>query len=145
MPRSIAVACVIGGLAHLSPAMADAAPGGWNGRFHYVFDGGRTVGGSGIVVSYTLVLSPGSCRFTARGFQTDEDIVCTARATPGKLAVAFRRYGDGGTTDRYGNAVYAVGDTLFALERRGGRVITRWKGYTLPDERLHRPAVYFTR
>lgn len=128
-----------------SPSPAAPEPRGWNGIYRYSFDGGTTAGGSGIVVSYTLVLTPTTCRFTARGFQTDEDIVCTARRAPTSVAVTFRHYGDGGTTDRYGNAVYSVGDRLFTLERRGARVLTRWQGYPLPDERPHPPAVYFTR
>lgn len=133
-------------VAEASPAAAPAtAPAAWDGTYTYAFDGGQNAGGSATVVTYTLALTPTSCRFSADGYQTDEDIMCTATRTPNSVNVAFKSYADGGTTDRYGNAVYSVGDPLFALERNGAKVFTRWKGYTLPDEKPHRPAVYFTR
>jgi hypothetical protein len=116
-----------------------------DGTYRYAFDGGRNAGGDATVVTYTLVLTPTTCRFSAEGYQTDEDILCTATRTPERVDVAFKSYADGSTNDAYGNAVYSVGDSLFALERNGAQVFTRWKGYTLPDEKPHRPAVYFTR
>ena len=124
-----------------------AAPSqaGWDGTYRYAFDGGRNAGGDATIVTYTLVLTPTTCRFSAEGYQTDEDILCTATRTPERVDVAFKSYADGSTNDAYGNAVYSVGDSLFALERNGAQVFTRWKGYTLPDEKPHRPAVYFTR
>ncbi len=125
--------------------VAQASPAGWDGAYHYAFDGGRNAGGDATVVTYTLMLTPTTCRFSAEGYQTDEDITCTATRTSDRVDVAFKSYADGSTNDAYGNAVYSVGDSLFALERNGAQVFTRWKGYTLPDEKPHRPAVYFTR
>ncbi len=118
---------------------------GWTGRYTYDYDGGRTAGGSTEIVSYTLTIGPSTCRLDASGFQTDETILCTTRSGAGKVDVLFKSYGDGGTTDRYGNPVYSVGDPLFALEQAGGRLLTRWKGYALPDDKPHPPGLFFRR
>lgn len=118
---------------------------GWTGRYTYEYDGGKTVGGSAVIVGYTLTIGPSTCRLDASGFQTDETILCTTRPAGSTIDVLFRSYGDGATTDRYGNPVYSVGDPLFALERRDGRLLTRWKGYALPDEKPRPPGVFFRR
>lgn len=144
-PEETAAAPVAPATTAATVPVAAPARAGWDGTYRYAFDGGRNAGGDAIVVTYTLVLTPATCRFSAAGYQTDEDMVCTATRTPERVDVAFKSYADGSTNDAYGNPVYSVGDSLFALERNGAQVFTRWKGYTLPDEKSHRPAVYFTR
>lgn len=126
-------------------ASAPSAQDGWSGRYHYAFSDGANAAGTGVTVTYTLVLTPSSCRFTAEGYQTDETILCSTKAAASGLDVAFKSYDDGKTTDKYGNAVYSVGDPLFSLERSGGKLLTHWKGYPLPDEKPHPKGVYFTR
>ena len=117
----------------------------WNGRYSFEFGGGANAAGTAVTVAYTLTLTPSSCTFSAEGYQTDETIACTTKRDARGIDIAFKSYSDGGTTDKYGNAVYAVGDPLFSLENKEGKLITRWKGYALPDDKPHSPAVYFTR
>lgn len=116
----------------------------WNGRYLYEFGGGANTAGTAVTVAYTLTLTPSSCTFSAEGYQTDETIACTTKRDARAIDIAFRSYSDGGVTDRYGNAVYAVGDPLFSLENKNGTLITHWKGYALPDDKPHGPAVFFS-
>lgn len=134
-------------LAMATAACAGSAPdkAGWSGRYHYDFDAGKNAAGTGMVVSYTLTLAPGACRFTAEGYQTDETILCEAKQTPAGLDIDFKSYGDGKATDAYGNAEYTVGQALFTLQNKGGKTLTAWKAYPLPDEKPHPTAVYFVR
>jgi hypothetical protein len=132
-----------------APAGANAGAavqaGDWSGRYVYTFGAGKNVAGTAMVVTYTLTLTGSSCRFSAEGYQTDETILCSARPVPTGVDVAFKSYADGKTTDKYGNAVYSPGDPLFSLEKAGGKILTHWKGYPLPDEKPHPKGVYFTR
>lgn len=98
-----------------------------------------------MVVSYDLSLSPRSCRLVTSGYQTDQTILCRTAVGPTGLEVRFASYGDGKTVDAYGNAEYRVGQTLFTMRRRSGRVVTAWKAFTLPDDASHPPGVYFVR
>jgi len=125
------------------PATAAVDPSPWKGRYVYEFAGGATVGGSPIVATYTLTLDRSTCHFQAEGFQTDEDIVCTTLPSGDTLDVRFKSYGNGQLEDKYGNAVYHVGDSLFILSNQGSKLITHWTGYPLPDDRPHSPGVYF--
>ncbi len=76
------------------------------------------------MVTYTLTLDRSTCHFQAEGFQTDEDIVCTTLMSGDTLDVRFKSYGNGQLEDKYGNAVYHVGDSLFTLSKQGSMLIT---------------------
>lgn len=136
----IALATATAACASPAPAKAD-----WSGRYHYDFNAGRNAAGTGMVVSYTLTLTQSACRLTAEGYQTDETILCEAKQTPAGLDIGFKSYGNGKTTDAYGNAEYSVGQALFTLQNKGGKTLTAWKAYPLPDEKPHPTAVYFVR
>lgn len=109
----------------------------WKGAYRYTFDGGKTAGGSPILITYDLVVAPGAarggCLVSASGFQTDERIVCHAAGDAKALSVTFHGYDDGRTVNKYGVAVYKPGQTLFTLEHgEGGKVLTLWGGFR-PD------------
>lgn len=129
-------------------AKRDPAPGGpgaaqWAGTYTYAFNGGSNAAGTQTVVTYTLQLSAATCTLTAEGYQTGETVLCTSKPIADDVDVAFRSFGDGEPTDKYGNAVYSVGDLLFSLQRKDGKILTRWKGYPLPDDKPHPIGVYF--
>ena len=115
----------------------------WATHYVYSYAAGANAAGTGVVVDYDLVLAPSKCVFTAEGYQTDDTIRCTARATGDKVDIAFKSYGDGTTKDARGASEYSVGETLFSLERRGGSVLTHWRGYPAPDDKPHPPEVDF--
>lgn len=128
-----------------SMVLASGQAATWSGRFGYEFSDGENVAGTAVVVTYELTVTPTSCTFSAEGYQTEETILCTVRTVANGIEVRFRSYGNGAVADKYGNNDYSVGDPLFALERRGGKLLTHWKGYSLPDGKAHRVGVYFRR
>ncbi len=126
----------------------EGAPKDWQGRYRYEHAAGRTAGGTGIVVNYDLVLRPpdvrNGCVLTRRGFQADETIRCLTRREGQDLTVAFHRYGDGETVNRYGVAVYKPGQPLFTLAK-AGELVTRWQGLKPDGEGVAESGVFFAR
>ena len=143
--RLIGLPSLIASLAFSGGACSDLKPSSWTGSYAYSYSAGKNKAQTGVVVDYKLELKPGKCVFSAEGYQTDEIILCTTMSLPSGLAVKFKSYGDGKVTDLRGNAVYSVGDTLFALEKKGGEIVTHWEGYPLPDDKPHRPTIDFRR
>ncbi len=130
------------------PAQAMAPE--WQGRYRYEHDAGLTEGGSSVHVTYELALGPagtrGGCLFTARGFQTDERIVCQTRAEGPNLTVNFHRYEDGRTVNKYGVAVYKPGETLFTLSRaEGAGLLTRWQALEPDGESVSENGAFFSK
>ncbi|MDG2522336.1 DUF5991 domain-containing protein [Caulobacter segnis] len=128
-----------GALALASPAPSSNA---WDGVYTYTHDGGRTAGGSPILVTWRLTLKQGLCEFHGEGFQTLETFQCSTHDSPSGLEVRFLRYPPPATGNRFGVQVYKPGAPLFTLSRSKGRVLTRWTGF-VPDEGVDRkPAPY---
>ncbi|MDG2530720.1 DUF5991 domain-containing protein [Caulobacter endophyticus] len=122
---------------------ASAPAGDWNGVYSYTHDGGRTAGGSPILVTWRLELKGAGCRFHGEGFQTQETFRCSTHATPEGLEVRFLAYPPPSAGNRFGVEVYKPGAPLFTLSKLQGRVLTRWTGF-VPDEGVVRsPAPYF--
>ena len=126
----------------------EGAPKDWQGRYRYEHAAGHTAGGTGIVVTYDLVLLPpdvsDGCVLTVRGFQSDETLRCRTRREGQDLAVTFDRYGDGRTVNRYGVAVYKPGQPLFTLAK-GGALATRWQGLKPDGQGVADRGAYFER
>ena len=123
-------------------AKADDA---WFGRYAYSFSAGTNQAGTGVVVDYQLNLNARGCSFTAEGYKTDEDYICTAVPSGDQLIVEFKSYKNGKTVDDRGNALYRLGESFFRLKRQGHKLLTHWDSYTLPDERPHPIGEYFKR
>lgn len=133
---------VLAGALLLAPAPA-TPPADWNGVYAYTHDGGRTAGGSPILVTWRLTLKDGACAVHGEGFQTLETLSCSAHASPSGLEVRFLRYPPPSTGNRFGVEVYKPGAPLFTLSRSGGRLLNRWSGL-VPDEGATRsPAPFF--
>lgn len=124
----------------------EGAPKDWQGRYRYEHAAGRTAGGTGIVVTYDLVLLPSDvgdgCVLTVRGFQSDETLRCRTRREGQDLTVAFDRYGDARTVNRYGVAVYKPGQPLFTLAK-GAAMATRWQGLKPDGQGVAESGAYF--
>ena len=151
IPLRFAVLALLAGSSTAAPAQEPAqagAPKDWQGRYRYEHAAGRTAGGTGIVVTYDLVLLPpdvrDGCVLTVRGFQSDETIRCRTRREAQGLAVTFDRYGKGGTVNKYGVAVYKPGQPLFTLVKET-KLATRWKGLRPDGEGVAESGPYFTR
>lgn len=134
----------------LTTLTAQAAAPDWPGHYRYEHDAGLTEGGSPVHVTYELALGPagarGGCLLTARGFQTDERIVCQTKAEGQGLAVSFHRYEDGRTVNKYGVTVYKPGESLFTLSRgEGAWLLTRWQALKPDGESVSASGAFFSK
>lgn len=148
-PLTLAGALMLSLAAAVAPAETTAPAKAWDGVYAYTHDGGRTAGGSPIVVTWRLTLKDGACQLHGEGFQTLETLECSAApARPGgseALEVRFLRYPPPAVGNRFGVAVYKPGEPLFVLSRTRGRLLTRWTGF-VPDEGVSRtPAPFFSK
>lgn len=126
-----------------------ASTPGWDGAYVWEDALGR-VGGSNaaesaaMFVTYTLMIGLGTgetgCWLSIEGFQTDQEIACTAMAQGTSLVVRFEHAADSARPARY-----AKGAALLTLTRGGGALVTQLQA--LKDSRnvarrglLFRPA-----
>jgi len=114
----------------LSVAPASAAPlPTWYGTWVWEEALGRDGGGDGmaIFVTHTLTLGPAAgatgCRLTARGYQTDEQLKCTA--TPEMESVVVKLYKFRPADPGRGPS----GTRLFRMTRAESGVVTRLETY----------------
>jgi hypothetical protein len=131
---------VLVGLAPAWPAGAESVP---LGHYRYEWDGGRTAGGTGIVITYDLTIGPRSCQLTALGFQTHEEIRCEVANANGATTVRFVSYSDGKVVNRYGVAVYKPGQELLRLRAGSAGVLLTELLALKPDDGVFPPAVRF--
>ena len=153
MARGLGIALAAG-----TAALALAAGGAlardlgalWAGGYPYSYDGGRTAGGSPIVIEYRLGIAADpkgkACRLDIEGFQTNRTILCSLAGSENEATVRFESYGDGSTVNAYGIREYEVGQGLLALRRAGGKLLTEWLKLS-PDEtdRFDDPGNFFAR
>lgn len=140
MRTIIALAAVATALAS-TPAAAQSR---WDGRYVYEESAGRTAGGTGIVVTWTLTIGPGLCRLTAEGFQTNDSYRCGTTAQGNRLAVRWIANSDGSLRNAYGIVRYRPNQPLFTLTRSPRGLTTIWQGLDTNIEGK-RPGRYFVR
>lgn len=139
MSRTIASAALALSIT-MSTGVVAQVPAAWHGA--YVYEHGA---GTGTLVEYRVELGAGSCRITAQGFQTDEQIRCRAVAGAGnRIDINFVSYGDGGVTNAFGVQPYRPGARLFSLLNRRGAIVTGWGSYS-PFESRQPVGRYFRR
>lgn len=126
---------------------ARAAPLDWSGTYTYTESGGRTAGGTGIVVTHEIAVTRAGERWraeiTANGYQTQVQIHATGVVVGNRLLLRFERDGE----DQMFKGRYQAGALLLELERpvRGG-LLTHWHAYTPATmERFANPGTYFKR
>lgn len=119
----------------------------WQGRYTYAWDGGRTAGGSAIVVEHSLTVAPsakgGRCLIESTGFQTDERLGCRLAGDADAVHVTFASYGDGRLVNRFGVARYTPGEVLFVLTRKGAAITTTWRGFTGGEGQANATGAFF--
>lgn len=117
--------------------------GNWAGSYEYTASLGRTTGGTGIVINYTITIrEDGSATIAATGYQTDDEIVCETRPQGKRIGLYFKSYPNGGDVNAFGTRLYKKGDFLLSLERiNGKRFRARWGKYNTEVKR----SVIFTR
>ena len=123
------------------PASVQAAPS-WSGTYVYEENGGRTAGGTAILVTHTLTLSKTRGAWTgllsSDGYQTFIRARCVGRAEGNRFDVIFKSSSEG--------AAFGAkrGDRLFSLLRRGRRLHTQWdKFFPVTKEKAPPTGEYF--
>ena len=75
-----------------------------------------------------------ACEIEISGFQTHEEIVCTAEPAGNSISLRFKSYKSGEVKNAHGVAVYQLRQVLLVFERaqKNGRtaLLTRWSGIT---------------
>ena len=127
------------------PARAELTD--WSGTYTYTESGGRTAGGTGIVVTHEIAVTRAGdawrAEITANGYQTQVQLHATGQVVGNRLLLRFARDGE----DQMFKGRYQPGALLLELERpvRGG-LLTHWHAYTPATmERFTNPGTYFKR
>lgn len=122
-------------------------PEAWTGTYRYTESGGRTAGGTGIVVSHEIAVrrEGGAYRaeITANGYQTSRQIHAAVEIAGNRMRLSFERDGE----DQMFKGQYQPGAVLLEIERQSPqRLLTYWRAYTpATTERYQNPGVYFKR
>ena len=123
----------------LAPLLAQhalSAQPDWQGDYAYTASYGATQGGSAITADYVVRLANGgnarSCEIEISGFQTYEEIACTAEPAGNSISLRFKSYKSGEVKNAHGVAVYRPGQVLLVFEQaqKNGRsaLLTHWSG-----------------
>ena len=123
----------------LLPALLSHVPAGaqgqprdeWAGTYEYTASLGRTAGGTGIVVNYTIEVTSGNSELgavvEASGYMTDDKLRCETKTQGNRIDFHFHSYPDGGTANAYGVELYKKGDLLLSLEKVVQQKRTRYR------------------
>lgn len=115
----------------------------WKGSYAFHENGGRTAGGTAILISHELSIFDGgdglAASIESNGYQTSTDLVCTAKVEGAKLMIYFQNYGENNMFEPY-----QPGDLLLTLERKGKSIVTHWGKFTPAIEKNGKSGkVYF--
>lgn len=86
------------------------------GKYEFNENGGRTTGGSAILITHDLEIRPdGTVELSANGYQTQKNLIGTAKISGGKLNIYFKGY-----DEQAGNMFtpYQGNELLLTLEKR---------------------------
>jgi hypothetical protein len=144
MARLAIAAAMIVVLGPASAARAEAPD--WTGTYGYAESGGRTAGGTGIVVTHEIAVTRAGggykAEITANGYQTQVQLFAIGTVAGSKLQLRFEKDGE----EQMFKGRYQPGALLLELERSGARLLTHWGAYTpATTERFRNPGVYFKR
>ena len=118
----------------------------WDGTYSYGAYGGRTVGGSAMLIEITVSINNPElkhpCVFQAMGFQTDKYYVCSTTIKDDTLEVRFESDRDG-----YAEKRYKRGEVLLTLKRpknQENKYVVHWGSY-IPFSDMSKADDYFTK
>lgn len=121
----------------------------WVGNYDFTENGGRTAGGTGIVITHEIEVIDGGDGLIAavksNGYQTSVDLNCIAKADGQKLLIYFESYGEDNIFEPY-----KKGDLLLTLERKTIKgkeiILTYWGAFGPSIEKNNRSGKeYFKR
>lgn len=95
--------------------------GDWKGKFEYEAYLGRTVGGTGIVINYTIEIQSANASLgaviKADGYMTNDEIRCDTKTEGNRIKLFFNSYPNGGTKNQFDVQLYEKGDLLLSLDK----------------------------
>jgi Family of unknown function (DUF5991) len=117
----------------LTMAAVGSAQASWVGSYEFTESGGRTAGGTAIVITHEIDITQGEKGLVAmiqsNGYQTSSELVCTAKVEGGKLNIYFESYGENNMLEPY-----EAGDLLLSLENKmvkgKPQLLTWWGKFT---------------
>lgn len=121
----------------------------WAGTYEFGEYGGKTAGGTGIVITHDIEVIDGGDGLIAavksNGYQTSVDLNCIAKAEGQKLLIYFESYGEDNIFEPY-----KKGDLLLTLERKTAKgkeiILTHWSAFGPSIEKNNRSGKeYFKR
>ena len=115
----------------------------WTGSYEFEEDGGKTSGGSAIVVVHEIDIIETDdgliAEVRANGFQTSRALVAKVRFEGEKALLYFESYGDSNMLE-----TFKEGELLLTLERKGDQILTTWGAYLPASDKFKKPGkVYF--
>jgi len=102
----------------------------WIGVYEFVEDGGKTAGGTGIVISHEIQIMNSDNGLVAtiksNGYQTSVDILCLVKVAGSKASLFFEGYGDDNMFESY-----SKGQLVLSLEQEKGKstILTHWGAF----------------
>jgi hypothetical protein len=120
----------------------------WVGEYSFVEDGGRTAGGTRIIVIHSLAIHKEAgtliAEISSQGYQTSRQVVGEVKVTGNVARIYFKSYGEGNMYEPH-----REGDLLLTFKRvaqRGRiRILTYWNTFELSMKPLVNGRVYFKR
>jgi hypothetical protein len=115
----------------------------WTGHYEFEESGGKTAGGTAIVVTHEIEIMKTDdglvAQITSMGYQTSASLVGKATMTGQKLAIYFESYGEDNIFEPY-----KEGDLLLTLERKDDKLLTHWGAFKPAIEKYSKSGkVYF--
>jgi hypothetical protein len=118
----------------------------WEGFYEFSEDGGRTAGGTPILVEHLITIYQENnsllAELTSNGYQTARNLVGEVRVEGNRARIHFRSYGDVNTFK-----AYEAGQLLLTLVRSGtrgkARILTYWGAFQPAVQPLRSGRVYF--
>ena len=105
----------------------------WKGSYSFSENGGRTAGGTAILITHELEIFEGgdglAATLESNGYQTSTELVCSAKVEGSRLTIIFENYGENNIFEPY-----KQGDVLLTLERKVEKgkpaIFTYWGKFT---------------
>ncbi len=115
----------------------------WVGHYTFEENGGKTAGGSAIIVSHDVEIIDTDdgliAEIKANGFQTSRDLTAKVKIEGQKALFYFESYGEDNIL-----STFKEGELLFTLERKNNQLLTTWGAYTDVTGKFAKPGkVYF--
>ena len=121
----------------------------WLGSYFFGENGGKTAGGTSILVTHEMDIVESDdgliATIQSTGYQTSKDLICTTKTDGAKLLIYFDSYGENNVFEPY-----EKGDLLLTLERKTVRdkteILTFWGKFTpIVPKNEKTGKVYFTK